>query len=688
MALFRRWIVTHKALAIVISIALAANQWRYVFHFHNHDFIRQKSENLPPSHREETNSNDTEVVVVNEIIHRAFFGLGHRLHRSAAAYHLAQSLSLPHPLELSTTETNPSYLDQSQLQPIITHLRFHWESCLSSEEVRNSSRADDNQEEEIEYNVFRYLFGDDLWKLYYRDGALRKASNMFAIVESSSSDNNKSTNSDIKTKNRRNMIVLRNDIPGYIAGQLYKDLKLPVNYTSNRQFLQKNQTQSIETASMTSSEPQHLYDVILDKVMHSDVDFYERLEGKYRFQSELQEFQIEHKWNERPLVLGLHLRAGNGEDAHFTESGRASSLDADESAMIARLLRLTKMMATREMKRSWEKMIDSEQKGQNYKPEKFLRPLLFIATDTAHLLPVIEKVSGLLSKDDRKNYDEFLNTSSNQTNRFNITMTDPDLMTFEILTWPQDRLPKNGGVSFDALKGKGKRCLEGWRSSMSDILLLSKVDVLIAAKRSTFTQSLPLTLGFHRNRKSEGDLLNIRDSNSANEGDGLDKTAWRSNQTIVSRRKSFSFCEVSELDVTYMTCYSNMRAWLFRGEDDRNYPSDKDKDVAGNPTNDEGIWLISLPNSTSDALDQKRTHQQSSHKLTVLLPDIVPPHEFGQAREFLRHENSNEVKDAASGTETYESIFPYGKSKINKKYRNVHEAVSQTNCSWNLIRNP
>ena len=33
-------------------------------------------------------------VVVNEIIHRAFFGLGHRLHRSAAAYHLAQSLSL------------------------------------------------------------------------------------------------------------------------------------------------------------------------------------------------------------------------------------------------------------------------------------------------------------------------------------------------------------------------------------------------------------------------------------------------------------------------------------------------------------------------------------------------------------------------------------------------------------------
>jgi predicted metallo-beta-lactamase superfamily hydrolase len=69
------------------------------------------------------------------------------------------------------------------------------------------------------------------------------------------------------------------------------------------------------------------------------------------------------------------------------------------------------------------------------------------------------------------------------------------------------------------------------------------------------------------------------------------------------------------------------------------------------------------------------------------LPDVDSPIEFEQAREFLRRENTHESESTASGTETYESIFRYGRSKINKKYRNVHKVVSKTNGSWNLIYN-
>lgn len=672
---FRRRLAGWKAAAIGVFIVLTANQWISLFRLHSLHRSSSPPEFDPPrktrhvtkhGNDQRQDSQTPEIEVVNEIIHRAFFGLGHRFHRSAAVYHLAQCLSLPRTQGSSALGTDSANIGQFQHQQRITHLRFHWESCLPSDQVHNSSIVDDGAEAKKEYNVFRYLFGDDLWELKYKNSRLPTSRHHLLGTK----DSGKITRRGAKPQIRRNMIVIRNDIPGYIAGQLYKDLKLPVTSKSNGLFSRTNEGKLSLPTPMT---PSNQYEVILNKVMNSDVDFYHRLVDNYQFKEELREFQTQHKWNERPLVVGLHLRAGNGEDAHFTESGRDSSLDIDESTMIARLIQLTNMAMIREKKRLRDLNLDLGQDRQEYEKNGVLRPLLFVATDTAHLLPLVDKMINQ-------------GTIKEESGRNNSTL--PTAGALEVVTWPQDRLPKNSGVSFDTLQGKGESCLQGWRSAMSDALLLSTVDVLIAAKRSTFTQSLPLSLGFDRNREKDNadDMNNAFFSHGRDEKDS-NRVFERAEEMAIGRDTRFSFCEVSELDFIDMTCFADARTWLFRGQDDQNHPISEDEGVS-NPERNDRIWSFSIANTTSGASDHNHTYQHEEHKATVLLPDVGLPSEFDQAREFLRRENTISSNPTTSGTEIHESIFRYGRSKINKKYRDSHKVTSKTdNSSWNIIFN-
>lgn len=657
-----------KAVAIVVFIALAANQWISLFRLHSLDYSVGELELDPPLGRKKYNVSLTdsksqwqhskipEIEVVNEIIHRAFFGLGHRFHRSAAVYHLAQSLSSPQAPEYSFSTKDSTNTDQVQQQPKITHFRFHWESCLSSDEIQNATIDDSNAGGKEEYNVFRYLFGDDIWILNDSKGDVTLASRI-PNVASKESSGDESATSDVKARLIRNMLVLRNDVPGYIAGQLYKDLKLPVTYNLVN-WTYSDATKSILSSSTPTTSSNH-YKVILHKLMRSDVDFYHRLEDNYQFKQEIREFQTQHKWDERPLVIGLHLRSGNGEDAHFVESGRASSFVIDESTMIYRLLRLIMMAVNQEMKHSGEVTPGSEQRSEGHGENSALRPLLFVATDTAHLVPLIENMvnSGTMKDENR---------------------IMPSAGMLEVLTWPQERLPKNAGVTFDTLQGKGERCLHGWRSAMSDSLLLSKTDILIAAKRSTFTQSLPMTLGFHRNWNE-----NLSNTILPVAKDGKIPRIFndsRSKIKKVDHKRRFAFCEVDERRSLDMTCFADARSWLFRGEDNPKCPSSKD--VC------ERIWSFSIVNATSGAFDWRRPNKLVEHKVTVLFPDVERSTEFQQAQEFLRRQNAIALNPSALHSDkVHESVFRYGRSKIYKKYRNSHETSSKTDSSWNLVFN-
>jgi hypothetical protein len=390
-------------------------------------------------------------MMVNEIIHRAFFGLGHRLHRSAAAWHLAKSLGN------------------------VTHYRFHWESCQAI--APNESVEHDDTT--VDYNVFRYLFGNDVWEL-----------------PSAISMDNPNMSMYHRSSQPRKMIVLRNDVHGYIKGQLYKDLQLPVP---------------------VSPTGRHKF---FDDKLQSDVAFYQRLVPRYRFHSEIDNFMQEHQFQNR-LVVGLHIRAGNGEGMHFKESGRVVR---NESAFVDNLM-----------------LVVGEMLLHQTRQEMLLPPLVFLATDTAYLIPVIQDLS--------KQY-----------------------LHIETVVLPQFRLEANQGVTFDVLEGTGKKCLDGWQAMMSDMILLSYADILIAAKRSTFTQSLPLSMIFYRQK---------------------------------------TFCEVSHNGMT-MTCISErIQAWLYRNDPSRIRTYTIDKDTSNSPPVD------------------------VAHLITVLLPDIDPPVEFTQAQEYL-----------------------------------------------------
>jgi len=178
--------IARKVVAILVFVALATNQWRYLFVLHatsspdnwearetketeqtislqddrnRQGFNLTKASEHRHQHRhrhrhQRLHRKSPGVTVVNEIIHRAFFGLGHRLHRSAASYHLTQSLSSPRTLQSAAGGTDPASVDQSQEQPTITHLRFHWESCLAND-GRGNATVFDGKDEEKEYNVFR-----------------------------------------------------------------------------------------------------------------------------------------------------------------------------------------------------------------------------------------------------------------------------------------------------------------------------------------------------------------------------------------------------------------------------------------------------------------------------------------------------------------------------------------------------
>ena len=95
-------------------------------------------------------------------------------------------------------------------------------------------------------------------------------------------------------------------------------------------------------------------------------------------------------------------------------------------------------------------------------------PLIFLATDSPKYIPLV----------------------ANYTRQFGI----------ETILMPQVRIEK--GVTF-TIRG-GAKCAKGWYDMMLDDILLSFSDVLVAARHSTFTQSMPMPLVFDRNSGMSG----------------------------------------------------------------------------------------------------------------------------------------------------------------------------------------
>jgi hypothetical protein len=389
------------------------------------------------------NGTDTKLLLpINKLIHLTIFGLGHRLCRATAAWHLTKKLNL-------------------------TRMKLNWGTCGKTHDTG--------------FPIFPNLFQSEEWDV---------------------------PNSNFASPQRGKEVLVRNDVYGYVPAQTFKNYHFPLD-------------------DETYKDPEGPF---LSK-MASDVELYRLLEDQFMFKDRLQIFMEQHRFQDHS-VLGIHLRAGNGEVTHFTDSGRYI---ANETEFVSNLVNLV------------QHFLDSVQTSH---PEQFPKtkpPLIFLATDTAKLVP------GFV----------------------NATQT---LFGVPTVVLPQIRVDDNAGVTFQAFQGKGEKCLLGWQAMVSDMLLLSHADVLIAARHSSFTQSLPLSLVMDRHRNQVGP----------------------------------HFCEASA-NATSMTCLQDLPTWLFRDDETK-------------------MWTYSL-------LDNGNNDEPVQHKSLVFLPDVKPAKEYAHVVNFLQTED-------------------------------------------------
>jgi hypothetical protein len=197
-----------------------------------------------------------------------------------------------------------------------------------------------------------------------------------------------------------------------------------------------------------------------DKI-DSDLEFYTSLRTRFRQPplSVVDDFVQRHFRN--ATVLGIHIRAGNGETGDFMQKGRTIKSPEEWVRHVCTLLQ------------------DFLSHQINQTTLRLYPPVLYIATDTPSMISLFRQ-----QLDDR----------------------------LPVLDLPQQRQEQGKGVFFgEALQvlNKGRQeddnddddssaCLEGWTDTLTDMLLLSHADVVIAGKPSSFSQTLPMSLAFGR----------------------------------------------------------------------------------------------------------------------------------------------------------------------------------------------
>jgi hypothetical protein len=180
--------------------------------------------------------------------------------------------------------------------------------------------------------------------------------------------------------------------------------------------------------------------------IQSDLKLYSSLRERFRGAPTVNRFVQEYFSNR--TVLGIHVRAGNGEAGDFEGKGRG----------IANPERWVQQVASQiQLFLSKQTLNDP--------------PLVYIASDTPSMMARFRK--------------ELQDHG------------DADKLIIPIVEFAQNRLDEGCGVLFGETAhqdAKDEACLQAWEDALTDMLILSHSDVVIAGKPSTFVQSAPLSL--------------------------------------------------------------------------------------------------------------------------------------------------------------------------------------------------
>lgn len=292
----------------------------------------------------------------------------------------------------------------SEFRRYIPLVEVQWGTCRSDDASSDASGVD----------IFAYLFNSTYLFLS-------------SIRSITSSDDN---GLDPFHSSGGKVLWIRNDVAGYYAGQAYKNARLSLNYSQ-------------------------AFVVFQDK-LRMDYSLYEHLFLSKRFIGfdEAQKFQKQHHWNEF-FVMGVHIRAGNGEQNHFTSAQRNGFSHQSGIEVIYSIARSIQHLYRASME-------------QQSPAGQIKAPLVFLATDTEYYIQAL-----------RVELSDFCDV---------------------IIYHQQPRVPPGQGVSYETnwTNSDPHTCLKGWYGAAMDMKILSSSDVIIATSRSTFTQIVPASIVFHR----------------------------------------------------------------------------------------------------------------------------------------------------------------------------------------------
>jgi len=192
-----------------------------------------------------------------------------------------------------------------------------------------------------------------------------------------------------------------------------------------------------------------------------DAKFYMGLRNRFRNKPEVDSF-VKANFADF-IVVGLHVRAGNGEQGDFSEKNREIK---DENIWVHRISK-----NIRNMTRGWKRP-----------------PLVYLATDTPSMVQ-----------------------------RFRAALAG----VMNVTHFPQQRAEEGHGVFFGerGIESNVTRvqssCLAGWDAAIKDMLILSHADVVVAARPSSFTQTLPMSIVLQRDNQEPDSMLPFCESNIA-----------------------------------------------------------------------------------------------------------------------------------------------------------------------------
>jgi hypothetical protein len=173
-------------------------------------------------------------------------------------------------------------------------------------------------------------------------------------------------------------------------------------------------------------------------------DFYQDLRNRFRYKKQVDQFV--NATFRGHVVLGMHIRAGNGEQGDFANKKRG--IENIDQWIQQASLRI-------------KEFVKQEQWNEP--------PLLYIATDTPSLIRTFRhELEGVMA----------------------------------VVEFPQERRGEGDGIFFGE-QGKTPKmtdhqCIRQWENAVADMILLSHADVLIAGRMSSFVQTMPMSLVFGR----------------------------------------------------------------------------------------------------------------------------------------------------------------------------------------------